>query len=87
MLTEIQQEIGQLFGHDPLDQDECNQPADTSGCDLPVRIEDNWPEVKWNGDWYPVPTMELIEEWVFDSVCDTPDEDTVEPDHPDSWLS
>ena len=37
--------------------------------------------------WYCVPTMEEVEEWTFDSVCFTPGEDEVEPDHPDSWLS
>jgi hypothetical protein len=37
--------------------------------------------------WYDVPTMEEIEEFTFDSVCLTPAEDDVEPDHPDSWLS
>jgi len=37
--------------------------------------------------WYDVPTNEEIEEWSFDSVCFTPGDDEVEPDHPDSWLS
>lgn len=37
--------------------------------------------------WYDVPTNEEIEEWSFDSVAFTPDDDEVEPDHPDSWLS
>ena len=37
--------------------------------------------------WYDVPTNEEIEEWTFDSICFTPDDDEVEPDHPDSWLS
>ncbi len=37
--------------------------------------------------WYDVPTMSEIEEFTFDSVCLTPAEDEVEPDHPDSWLS
>lgn len=36
---------------------------------------------------YPVPSMEQIEEWVIDSVCETPEGDCVEPDLPDSWLS
>jgi len=36
--------------------------------------------------WYDIPTNEEIEEWSFDSVCFTPGEDEVEPDHPDSWL-
>jgi hypothetical protein len=31
--------------------------------------------------------MEYMEEMVFDSTCETPDEETVEPDHPSSWLS
>ena len=37
--------------------------------------------------WYDVPSLEEIEEYTFDSVCLTPAEDEVEPDHPDSWLS
>jgi hypothetical protein len=37
--------------------------------------------------WYDIPTNEEIEEWSFDSVCFTPADDEVEPDHPDSWLS
>lgn len=37
--------------------------------------------------WYEVPSNEDIEEWTFDSVCFTPGDDEVEPDHPDSWLS
>lgn len=41
----------------------------------------------WRGRTYPVPSMSEIEEWVIDSVCETPDGECVEPDHPDSWLS
>jgi len=37
--------------------------------------------------WYDIPNLEDIEEWVFDSVCFTPADDELEPDHPDSWLS
>lgn len=40
----------------------------------------------WRGEEYEVPDMETIESFVFDSVCETPDGETVEPDHPDSWL-
>ena len=36
--------------------------------------------------WYEVPSFEDIEFWSLDSVCPTPDESEVEPDHPDSWL-
>jgi hypothetical protein len=44
-------------------------------------------QITWKGQPYDVPTNSEIESWVFDSVCETPDGDTVEPDHPDSWLS
>jgi hypothetical protein len=37
--------------------------------------------------WYDVPTLEDVEEQVFDSVAYTPCGDEVEPDHIDSWLS
>jgi hypothetical protein len=37
--------------------------------------------------WYDIPCNEDIEEWTMDSVCFTPGDDEVEPDHPDSWLS
>jgi len=37
--------------------------------------------------WYDVPTLEDIEEQIFDSVSFTPCGDEVEPDHIDSWLS
>jgi hypothetical protein len=36
--------------------------------------------------WYDIPCLEDLEEWTFDSVCFTPDEEEVEPDHCDSWL-
>jgi hypothetical protein len=43
--------------------------------------------ISWKGKAYQVPSMDEINEWVLDSVCETPDGDCVEPDHPDSWLS
>nr|AGH89070.1 hypothetical protein [uncultured bacterium] len=43
--------------------------------------------ITWKGKQYEVPDMETLGEFAFDSVCETPDGDTVEPDHPDSWLS
>ncbi len=43
--------------------------------------------ITWRGTEYDVPSEDEIESWVMDSVCETPDGDTVEPDHPDSWLS
>ena len=42
--------------------------------------------IRRRGDRYPIPSDAELESWVFDSVCETPDGETVEPDHPDSWL-
>ncbi|MDA0268989.1 MAG: hypothetical protein O3A14_19010 [Cyanobacteria bacterium] len=36
--------------------------------------------------FYEIPCMGELEEWSFDSLALTPAEDSVEPDHPDSWL-
>ncbi|CAM5362417.1 hypothetical protein SSTU70S_05623 [Stutzerimonas stutzeri] len=43
--------------------------------------------ITWKGKQYEVPDMETLGKFAFDSVCETPEGDTVEPDHPDSWLS
>jgi hypothetical protein len=37
-------------------------------------------------EWISVPSTKEIEAWVYDSVCETPWGDIVEPDHPKSWL-
>lgn len=42
--------------------------------------------IVWEGVTYEVPCDAQIEYWLFDSLCETPDERIVEPDHPDSWL-
>ncbi len=45
------------------------------------------PEVlTWQGEEYEVPDVTQLGEWVWDSVCETPDGEVVEHDHPDSWL-
>ena len=81
-----QQLIGSAFGYTPMTVEEGSEPADISYCSLPVQDRSGWPYVKFKNEWYGVPTMEEIEEMVFDSVCTTPEEDEVEPDHPHSWL-
>ncbi len=43
--------------------------------------------INWKGDDYETPSEDALEFWIVDSVCETPDGDIVEPDHPDSWLS
>lgn len=41
----------------------------------------------WQGEYYDQPSVEQLEEWLFDGGCETPAGDWVEPDAPDSWLS
>jgi hypothetical protein len=43
-------------------------------------------KLRWRSKWWPVPAMAEIERWTFDSVCETPNGDTVEHDADDSWL-
>lgn len=82
-----QQLIASAIGYEPATEQEGSEPADTSFCSKPVEIVEGWPHILWRKELYRVPTVEEVEEWVFDSVCFTPDEDEVEPDHPHSWLS
>lgn len=44
-------------------------------------------KIKWRGRFWTAPTEGELNHWTFDSVCETPDGRTVEPDAPDSWLS
>jgi hypothetical protein len=44
-------------------------------------------KLRFQRRWYTVPTMEEVQAWTLDSVCETPDGRMVEPDAPDSWLS
>jgi hypothetical protein len=82
-----------VTGYEPMTADESAKPADIAACNLPKDIRKNddsidWPHVRWQGDWHPVPTMGEVEDMVLDSVCPTVDwEDEVEPDDPSSWLS
>lgn len=43
--------------------------------------------ILFQGEHYDTPSLEELDFMVFDSVCETPDGRTVEPDHPESWLS
>jgi hypothetical protein len=95
-LDAIQQEIGRALGYEPLTADTAAQPYPVetvlpSSQVRPATEDDDadpgWPMISWKGDWYPAPTMDQVETWTFDSVCESPDEDVVEPDDKSSWLS
>jgi hypothetical protein len=52
-----------------------------------LRTCDGILQLRWRGQWWDVPTVGEVEAWTFDSVCESPTGDSVEPDHPESWLS
>lgn len=52
---------------------------------LSVRAGDR-PAIRWRGEWRDAPTDQDLNRWTMDSVCESPDGRTVEPDAPDSWL-
>ena len=80
--------IADLMQYPVMTEEDGAQSADLSCCDSPQRLDgDGWPEIKWGSHWYPVPSMEDVEEWVFDSVCETPRGSRVETDYEGSWLS
>jgi hypothetical protein len=43
-------------------------------------------KLRWRSKWWEVPTMEQVQAWTLDSVCETPDGDIIEPDADGSWL-
>lgn len=86
-LSPIQREIAKVIGYNPLSDDDAAEPVDLSCCRLKQGEKDGWPVVRWRGEWHFVPTMDEVEQYVFDSTCPTPNDSDVEPDHPESWLS
>lgn len=53
--------------------------------------EDGMPSHKWlridgEAQWVEVPSTDELEEMAYDSVCESVDGESVEPDHPRSWL-
>lgn len=43
-------------------------------------------KMRWNSKWWEIPTMDEVQRWTLDSVCETPAGDIIEPDADGSWL-
>jgi len=100
-LSPEQQLIGLALGYKPMDLDMAERPYPVETCLPQARLRAaterdvdsfeapcaGWPMVSHGGEWYPAPTMDEAETYVFDSTCPTPDGSDVEPDDPGSWLS
>jgi len=51
-----------------------------------VRVgADGWPEVRWARQWWPAPTVGEVQSMALDSMAESPDGRTVEPDDPHGW--
>ena len=53
--------------------------------------EDGMPSHKWlridgESQWVEVPSTDELADMTYDSICESVDGETVEPDHPRSWL-
>ena len=42
--------------------------------------------IQWRGKFWTAPSEAELNVWTFDSICETPDGRSVEPDASDSWL-
>jgi len=43
-------------------------------------------KMRWDSKWWEIPTMDEVQRWTLDSVCETPAGDIIEPDADGSWL-
>jgi hypothetical protein len=72
-------------GTDPADEGTATALGLAIGRGLSVR-GGGAATIRWRRQWWPAPTDAELQAWTLDSVCETPDGRTVEPDAPDSWL-
>lgn len=80
--------VWRAMGYEPAADDDAAEPFPVEDVLPANRLrndEQGWPEVLWRGTWWPAPTFGDVEAWALDSVAETPDGRSVEPDHPEAW--
>ena len=86
--AEVEAAVAAAMGAPQLTAAEAAEPfpvADVLPADR-VRVDaDGWPEVRWARQWWPAPTVGEAHAMALDSVAETPDGRTVEPDDPHAW--
>ena len=86
--AEVEAAVAAAMGAPQLTDAEAAEPfpvADVLPADR-VRLDpDGWPEVRCARQWWPAPTVGEAQAMALDSVAETPDGQTVEPDEPGSW--
>lgn len=85
--AEVSAAVARAMGHSfASDSDAAEQfPAHETVAADRLRNGADGVEMAWRGQWWPVPTFGEVESWALDSVSETPDGRTVEPDAPDAW--
>lgn len=85
--TTAEHVIWQAMGYDPASDDEAAEQYPAAETVPANRLRDgaDGMEMLWRGQWWTVPTFGEVEAWALDSLAETPDGRTVEPDHPESW--
>lgn len=74
-------------GYNPADDSEAAEQYPARETVAADRLRDGADglEILWRGKWWLVPSLGDVEAWALDSLAETPDGRTVEPDAPDSW--
>lgn len=86
--AEVSAAVAAAFGAPTLSASEESAPypvADVLPADRVRTSEDGWPMVRWARQWWDAPTVGEVHAMALDSVAETPDGRTVEPDDPAAW--
>lgn len=85
--AEVSAAVARAMGHSFASDSEAAEqfPAHETVAADRLRTGADGLEMAWRGQWWPVPTFGEVEAWALDSVSETPDGRTVEPDAPDAW--
>ena len=86
--AEVSAAVAAAFGAPSLSAAEESAPypvADVLPADRVRTSENGWPMVRWASQWWDAPTVGEVHAMALDSVAETPDGRTVEPDDPAAW--
>jgi len=86
--AEVSAAVAAAFSAPTLSAAEESAPypvADVLPADRVRTSEDGWPMVRWARQWWDAPTVGEVHAMALDSVAETPDGRTVEPDDPAAW--
>ncbi len=86
--AEVAAAVAVAMGAPQLTDAEADEPFPVAAVLPADRVRedsDGWPMVRWARQWWPAPTVGEVHTMALDSVAETPDGRTVEPDDPAAW--